>query len=224
MQIAAFSSSPGTISTQVIIDDDDISQQNLESHLLRACTARAWSVADLSRDCPTSLFPFAITMLLPHPQLRGRDLREILTPHDPRATIDSLDSASGYFDIGVFSSVCSVCVHFWGPPSAPALHTACVRRRQRARATGAGSPGALLHARILSYARLWVPKKPSWSTRRPGSRRDEPGPGGVRVGATRTDLDCRVVATSRRVAPTECDSRLPLLAAPPTPRLLAATR
>jgi len=134
--------------------------------------------------------------------------RDSTTTRSP--SIDSLDSASGYFDIGVFSSVCSVCVHFWGPPSAPALHTACVRRRQRARATGAGSPGALLHARILSYARLWVQKKPSWSTRRPGSRRDEPGPGGVRVGATRTDLDCRVVATSRRVAPTECDSRLPL--------------
>jgi hypothetical protein len=139
---------------------------------------------------------------------RAEFTRDSTTTRSP--SIDSLDSASGYFDIGVFSSVCSVCVHFWGPPSAPALHTACVRRRQRARATGAGSPGALLHARILSYARLWVPKKPSWSTRRPGSRRDEPGPGGVRVGATRTDLDCRVVATSRRVAPTECDSRLPL--------------
>ena len=100
MQIAAFSSSPGTISTQVIIDDDDISQQNLESHLLRACTARAWSVADLSRDCPTSLFPFAITMLLPHPQLRGRDLREILPPHDPRALIRSTQPAA------ISTSVC----------------------------------------------------------------------------------------------------------------------
>jgi len=53
--------------------------------------------------------------------------------------------------------------------------------------------------------------------------------GGVRVGQTRSDLDCRVVATSRRVAPTECDSRLPpfwlrLDVSPPTPRLLAATR
>ena len=44
----------------------------------------------------------------------------------------------------------------------------------------------------------------------PPSPRDEPGSGGVRVGQTRSDLDCRVVATSRRVAPTECDSRLPL--------------
>ena len=60
MQIAAFSSSPGTISTQVIIDDDDISQQNLESHLLRACTARAWSVADISRDCPNRYSPLPL--------------------------------------------------------------------------------------------------------------------------------------------------------------------
>jgi hypothetical protein len=49
--------------------------------------------------------------------------------------------------------------------------------------------------------------------------RDEPGPGGVRVGATRTDLDCRVVATSRRVAPTECDSILPLFGRDSTCRL-----
>jgi hypothetical protein len=54
---------------------------------------------------------------------------------------------------------------------------------------------------------------------RPSQRRDEPGPGGVRVGATRTDLDCRVVATSRRVAPTECDSRLPLFGRGSTCRL-----
>ena len=33
--------------------------------------------------------------------------------------------------------------------------------------------------------------------------RDEPGTGGVRIGATRSDLYCRVVATSRRVAPTQ---------------------
>ena len=51
------------------------------------------------------------------------------------------------------------------------------------------------------------------------SVRDEPGPGGVRVGATRTDLDCRVVATSRRVAPTECDRRLPLFGRGSTCRL-----
>ena len=49
--------------------------------------------------------------------------------------------------------------------------------------------------------------------------RDEPGPGGVRVGQTRSDLDCRVVATSRRVAPTECDSRLPLFGRGSTCRL-----
>ena len=49
--------------------------------------------------------------------------------------------------------------------------------------------------------------------------RDEPGPGGVRVGATRSDLDCRVVATSRCVAPTECDSRLPLFGCGSTCRL-----
>ena len=57
------------------------------------------------------------------------------------------------------------------------------------------------------------------SGRQPGTREDEPGPGGVRVGATRTDLDCRVVATSRRVAPTECDSRLPLFGRGSTCRL-----
>jgi hypothetical protein len=49
--------------------------------------------------------------------------------------------------------------------------------------------------------------------------RDEPGSGGVRVGQTRSDLDCRVVATSRRVAPTECDSRLPLFGRGSTCRL-----
>ena len=43
--------------------------------------------------------------------------------------------------------------------------------------------------------------------------------GGVRVGQTRSDLDCRVVATSRRVAPTECDSRLPLFGRGSTCRL-----
>jgi hypothetical protein len=36
---------------------------------------------------------------------------------------------------------------------------------------------------------------------------------------TRTDLDCRVVATSRRVAPTECDSKLPLFGRGSTCRL-----
>ena len=35
----------------------------------------------------------------------------------------------------------------------------------------------------------------------------------------RSDLDCRVVATSRRVAPTECDSRLPLFGRGSTCRL-----
>jgi hypothetical protein len=49
--------------------------------------------------------------------------------------------------------------------------------------------------------------------------RDEPGSGGVRVGQTGSDLDCRVVATSRRVAPTECDSRLPLFGRGSTCRL-----
>ena len=59
--------------------------------------------------------------------------------------------------------------------------------------------------------------------------RDEPGPGGVRVGATRSDLDCRVVATSRCVAPTDRVRQqtppfwLRLDVSPPTPRLLAAT-
>ena len=52
-----------------------------------------------------------------------------------------------------------------------------------------------------------------------GPQRDEPGSGGVRVGQTRSDLDCRVVATSRRVAPTECDSRLPLFGRGSTCRL-----
>ena len=36
---------------------------------------------------------------------------------------------------------------------------------------------------------------------------------------TRTDLDCRVVATSRCVAPTECDSKLPLFGRGSTCRL-----
>jgi len=49
--------------------------------------------------------------------------------------------------------------------------------------------------------------------------RDEPGPGGVRVGQIRSDLDCRVVATSRCVAPTECDSRLPLFGCGSTCRI-----
>jgi hypothetical protein len=43
--------------------------------------------------------------------------------------------------------------------------------------------------------------------------RDEPGSGGVRVGQTRSDLDCRVVATSRRVAPTGATVDSPFLAA-----------
>ena len=63
------------------------------------------------------------------------------------------------------------------------------------------------------------PGQPPEASKRRSGRIDEPGPGGVRVGATRTDLDCRVVATSRRVAPTECDSRLPLFGRGSTCRL-----
>ena len=69
-------------------------------------------------------------------------------------------------------------------------------------------------ARVMSVLPRWHTQRCAAAAKTPATlrrhdRRDEPGSGGVRVGQTRSDLDCRVVATSRRVAPTECDSRLP---------------